>query len=51
MLIAGNTVQGFVTCHLVILLALWGSWSRAPVPLFRLSCARERGWAERLGRR
>lgn len=51
MLIVGNTVQGFVTCHLVILLALWGSRSRAPVPLFRLSRARERGWAERLGRR
>ena len=53
MLIVCYPVQGLVTCCLVILLALWGSQSRAPVLLFRLSraCAQEPGWAERLGGR
>lgn len=53
MLIVCYLVQGLVTCCLVILLALWGSQSQAPVLLFRLSraCAQEPGWAERLGGR
>lgn len=51
-LIVGTTVQGLVTCCLVIWLALWGFWSQSDCSVIHtFTCRGQRAWVEHSGER
>lgn len=51
-LIVGTTVQGLVTCCLVIWLALWGFWSQSDCSVIHtFTCRGQRAWVEHSGGR